>query len=150
MAKMKHMFAEHIKELDDSMAVEILDSNRTIFVAPLNESAGEEPELTNCRNTKDVFEKFKPMAEVEVKNDQGESESADLHFNQVKDFSVDSVIAQSKTLESIRNENLILKEFLKSVGSNATLRKALSDGTQRDQLLNGFKAALAALGGEEE
>ena len=31
----------------------------------------------------------------------------------------------------------------------ADIFKALSDPGQRDQLLNGFKAALAALGGEE-
>jgi predicted component of type VI protein secretion system len=150
MAKMKHMFADHIKEIDDSMAVEILDSNRTIFVAKLNEEAGDDPELTNCRTIQDVFAKYRPKVEAEVKNDQGESESADLSFNTIKDFSVDSVIGQSKTLESMRNERLILSEFLKAVGSNATLRKALSDPAQRQQLLGGFKAALTALGGAEE
>lgn len=150
MAKMKHMFAEHIKEIDNSMAVEILDSNRTIFVAKLNEEAGEDPELVNCRTVQDVFAKYQPKVEAEVKNDQGEPETTEFRFNNIKDFGVDSVISQSKTLESIRNERLILSEFLKAVGSNATLRKALSDPAQREQLLGGFKAALTALGGEEE
>lgn len=149
MAKMKHMFADHIKEIDPSMAVEVLDSNRTIFVAPLNENAGVEPTLTQCRSTADAFKTYQPRVEAEVKNDQGESESAEFRFNAVKDFSVDSVVAQSGTLEKIKNEKVILAEFLKSVKSNATLRKALSDPKQREQLLNGFKATLAALGGEE-
>ena len=149
MAKMRHMFADHIKELDDSMAVEILDSNRTIFVAKLNDNAGMDPELTNCRTIQDVFQTYQPRVEAEVRNDQGESESAEFDFKAIKDFSVDSIISQSSALEGQRNERLILSEFLKAVGKNATLRKALSDPAQRDQLLTGFKAALAALGGEE-
>ena len=147
---MKHMFADHIKEIDNSMAVEILDSNRTLFVAALNGNAGADPELTNCRGIKDVFETYQPTVEAEVKNDKGEPTSVDLRFNAIKDFSVDSVIEQSPALESQKNEKLILSEFLKSVGSNATLRKALSDPTQREQLLSGFKAALTALGGPDE
>jgi predicted component of type VI protein secretion system len=143
------MFADHIKEIDDSMAVEILDSNRTIFVAKLNDNAGMDPELTNCRSIQDVFNTYHPRVEAEVQNDQGETESSEFDFKAIKDFSVDSVIAQSSTLQSQRNERLILAEFLKAVGKNATLRKALSDPGQRGQLLNGFKAALAALGGEE-
>jgi len=150
MAKLKHMFADHIKEIDNSMAVEILDSNRTLFVAAMNEQAGDEPELKNCRSVQDVFQTYQPTVEAEVKNDQGEPTTVDFKFNAIKDFSVDSVIGQSADLEGQRNEGLILKEFLKSVGSNATLRKALSDPAQRDQLLNGFKAALNALGGDEE
>lgn len=150
MAKLKHMFADHIKEIDNSMAVEILDSNRTLFVAAMNEQAGDEPELKNCRSVADVFQTYQPTVEAEVKNDQGEPSTVDFKFNAIKDFSVDSVIGQSADLEGQRNEGLILKEFLKSVGSNATLRKALSDPAQRDQLLNGFKAALNALGGDEE
>ena len=148
MAKMKHMFAEHIKELDNSMAVEILDSNRTVFVAKLNEEAGDEPELKNCRNTADVFATYRPKLETTVQNDAGESQDANFEFNAIKDFSVDSVIAQCDALERQKNEKLMLAEFLKAVGANATLRKALSDETQRGQLLNGFKAALSALGGE--
>ena len=149
MAKMKHMFADHIKEIDDSMAVEILDSNRTIFVAPLNENAGEEPVLTQCKSTVEVFKTYEPGVEIEVKNDQGESETDDILFNAIKDFSVDSVISQSPTLEGQRNEQLILADFLKLLKSNATLRKALSDPAQRDQLLGGLKTALNALGGEQ-
>jgi predicted component of type VI protein secretion system len=149
MAKLNHMFADHIKEIDDSMAVEILDSNRTIFISALNTSAGDEAELTNCRNTKDVFDKFQPNVEAEVRNEHGESDSVDLKFGAIKDFAVDSVIAQSPTLEKQKNETVVLAEFMKSVGKNATLRKALSDSTQRQQLLDGFKAALDALGGED-
>ncbi len=148
MAKMKHMFADHIKEIDQSMAVEILDSNRTIFTAKLNEQAGDEPELKNCRTVEEVFASYRPKVETSVQNDQGESEDCNLEFNAIKDFSVDSVIAQCDALERQRNEKLMLAEFLKSVGANATLRKALSDPTQRQQLLNGFKTALDALGGE--
>ena len=149
MAKMKHMFADHIKEIDDSMAVEILDSNRTIFVAPLNENSGEEPSLTQCKSTAQVFTTYEPGVEIEVKNDQGESETDAIRFNAIKDFSVESVISQSSTLEGQRNEQLILADFLKLLKSNATLRKALSDPAQRDQLLGGLKTALNALGGEQ-
>ncbi|MCL1592761.1 MAG: type VI secretion system contractile sheath small subunit [Actinomycetia bacterium] len=130
------------------MAVEILDSNRTIFVAPLNENAGEEPVLTQCKSTAQVFATYEPGVEIEVKNDQGESETDAIRFNAIKDFSVDSVISQSPTLEGQRNEQLILADFLKLLKSNATLRKALSDPAQRDQLLGGLKTALNALGGE--
>ncbi len=148
MAKLKHMFADHIKEIDQSMAVEILDSNRTVFVAPLNENAGAEPTLTQCKSIVDVFGTYQPRVEAEVKNDQGETESSEFRFNAIKDFSVDSVVAQSERLTAVKNEKLILAEFLKAMKTNATLRKALSDPKQREQLLNGFKATLSALGGE--
>lgn len=147
MAKMKHMFADHIKEIDNSMSVEILDSNRTIIAAKLNDQAGDEPELVNCRSMPEVFATYRPRLETQVKNDQGETEDCNLDFKAIKDFSVDSVIAQCETLERQRNEKLMLAEFLKAVGANATLRKALDDPKQRTQLLNGFKTALNALGG---
>lgn len=150
MAKLKHFGADHVKEIDDSMSVEILDSNRTIFVAPLNEGAGEEPDLTRCQSMTEVFQTFRPSVEIEARNDQGESEMTSIRFGAVKDFAPDAVIAQSPTLEAQKNEKLILAEFLKNLKSNATLRKTLADPEQRDQLLAGLKAALDALGGESE
>jgi len=150
MAKLKHFGADHVKEIDASMTVEILDSNRTIYVAPLNEAAGEEPELTRCRSMPEVFQTFKPAAEIEVRNDQGESEMTNIRFGAVKDFSPESVIAQSPTLEAQQNEKLVLAEFLKNLKSNATLRKTLADPEQREQFLNGLKAAFDALGGAPE
>jgi hypothetical protein len=150
MAKLKHFGADHIKEIDDSMAVEILDSNRTIYVAPLNEEAGEDPELTRCRSMSEVFQTYKPAAEIEVHNDQGETEMTTIRFGAVKDFAPESVIAQCPTLEAQQNEKLVLAEFLKNLKSNATLRKALADPQQREQLLGGLKAALDALGGASE
>jgi hypothetical protein len=149
MAKMKHFGADHVKEIDDSMSVEILDSNRTIFVAPLNEAAGEEPELTRCRSMPEVFQTFRPSVEIEVRNDQGETEMTNIRFGAVKDFAPEAVIAQSPTLESQKNEKLILAEFLKNLKANATLRKTLADPEQREQLLTGLRAALDALGGAE-
>jgi len=150
MAKLKHFGADHVKEIDASMTVEILDSNRTIYVAPLNEAAGEEPELTRCRSMPEVFQTFKPAAEIEVRNDQGESAMTNIRFGAVKDFSPESVISQSPTLEAQQNEKLVLAEFLKNLKSNATLRKTLADPEQREQFLNGLKAAFDALGGASE
>lgn len=150
MAKLKHFGADHVKEIDASMTVEILDSNRTIYVAPLNEAAGEEPELTRCRSMPEVFQTFKPAAEIEVRNDQGESTMTNIRFGAVKDFSPESVISQSPTLEAQQNEKLVLAEFLKNLKSNATLRKTLADPEQREQFLNGLKAAFDALGGASE
>ena len=149
MGKQSIIGANELKETDLSKSIEQLRYNRSMLVMPLNENAGQEPELTQCQTIKEVFERFKPEAEVTVRNEAGETEESKLEFRDIKDFTPESVIRMTPTLRNMKTEVAILQDLVKQVRGNATLRKALGKPEERDKLLAGLKVALEAMGQQE-
>lgn len=149
MGKQSIIGANELKDTDLSKSIEQLRSNRSILVMPLNENAGQEPELTQCQTIKEVFERYRPEAEITVRNEAGEAEESKLQFRDIKDFSPESVIRMTPTLRSMKTEVAILQDLIKQVRQNATLRKALGKPEEREKLLAGLKVAIEAMGQQE-
>jgi predicted component of type VI protein secretion system len=142
--------ANQEKDTDLSKTIEMLRSNRTIMVMPLNENAGVDPELNQCQTIKDLFQAYKPEAEVSVRTEDGETEESRLQFKEIKDFSPDSVIRMTPQLQEMKTEIAVLQDLVKQVKQNATLRKALGKPEERKKLLEGLRVALDAIGQPEE
>ena len=148
MPKQKFIGAQHEREADLTMGVEILDTNKTLFVAAMNDQAGENPEPIQCRTMSEVFDTFKPKAEISVESEDGATSDAEIKFNRVGDFLPESVIEQSPALRAQHTELLLLKDLMNQLRNNKSLRKAV-DSPDRDVLIKGIQAARAAIGVKE-
>jgi len=146
--KQKFIGAQHEREADLTMGVEILDTNKTLFVAAMNEQAGENPEPIQCRTMSEVFETFKPKVEISVEDEEGANSDAEIKFNRVADFLPESVIDQSPQLKAQHTELLLLKDLMNQLRNNKSLRKAV-DSPDREVLIKGIQAARAAIGIKE-
>ncbi len=130
------------------MGVEILDTNKTLFVAPLNEEAGENPQPVQCKTMSEVFTNFRPKVDISVEGEDGATSEAEVRFNRIMDFLPESVIAQSPALKAMHTELLLLKDLMNQLRNNKSLRKAV-DSPDREILVKGIQAARAAIGAQE-
>ena len=145
----KFIGAEHVREKDLTLGVEVLDTNKTLFVAPLNGEAGDDTKPVECRTMGDVFTQFRPGVEVSVTGEDGTPVQDEILFEQVSDFLPESVIAQSPTLKSLHTEMLLLKDMLFQLRNNQTLRRAVDTPAEREVLVKGLRAARTAIGVKE-
>jgi predicted component of type VI protein secretion system len=145
--KQKFIGAEHVREVDLTMGVEILDTNKTLFVAAMNDQAGDNPQPIQCKTMSEVFNTFRPQAEISVETEDGSTADADIKFNRVSDFLPENVIAQSAALKAMNTELLLLKDLMNQLRNNKSLRKAV-DSPDREVLIKGIQAARAAIGAQ--
>jgi hypothetical protein len=61
-----HIGTTEYKEKSDSIPVDLLPSNKMVYLTKLNSREETEPELTRCKNLKEVFATFRPTQEVTV------------------------------------------------------------------------------------
>jgi predicted component of type VI protein secretion system len=146
--KQKFIGAQHEREEDLTMGVEILDTNKTLFVAPMNDQAGDNPEPIQCRTMSEVFTTFRPKAEISVEAEDGGMSDSEIKFDRVADFLPQNVIDQSPALKALHTELLLLKDLMNQLRNNKNLRKAV-DSPDREVLIKGIQAARAAIGVKE-
>ena len=149
MPRKKFIGAEHVREADLTMGVEILKTDKTLFVAPMNDQAGDNAVPVQCKTMSDVFAQFRPQADISVEGEEGSASDAALRFERMTDFLPESVIAQSPTLKAMQAELAALKDLMNQLRNNKTLRKAVDSPEERPILLKGIRAARAALGVKE-
>jgi len=146
--KQKFIGAQHEREEDLTMGVEILDTNKTLFVAAMNDQAGDNPQPVQCRTMAEVFENFRPKVDITVEDEEGGNAESEITFGRVADFLPESVIAQSPQLKAMHTELLLLKDLMNQLRNNKSLRKAV-DSPEREVLIKGIQAARAAIGAKE-
>jgi hypothetical protein len=145
----KHIGGEHVRENDMTMPVEILGTDKTLFVAAMSEAAGENLDPIPCKTMSEVFQNFRPNVDISVEAEDGSIASSNLRFERVADFQPEAVIAQTPSLKALHQEMLVIKDLLNQLKSNKVLVRAVDSSDDRAAMLNGFKAAGAALGVKE-
>ncbi len=145
MAKERFIGAQHQRENDLTMGVEILDTNKTLFVAAMNENAGENPQPVECKTMADVFNTFRPKVEISVESPDGSTSDQEIKFERMADYTPDAVIAQSPALKAMQTELLLLKDLMNQLRNNRSLLKAV-DSPDKEALVKGIQAARAAIG----
>lgn len=124
-------------KLDASEAIADIANNKTLLVQKLTMNDAVKPEAVyDLKNVEEVFEHFKPQCNVDFQTEQGTTKSEELHFSNLGDFGVKSVIDQSAFLTNLNTEveqyNKIAKQFksnkvLKSLVENPEGKQAVKD-----------------------
>ena len=134
MAKFMLGATERIKK-DDSIPVELLPSNKLLYLAKLNNDEDADVTPTKCTNLKEVFEKFRPSFSAELESADGEPVNADFTIKGMKDFTSKELIEQNDYLQKAYYSKEIMNDLEKQLKKNNALKKALEDKEVKDALL---------------
>jgi predicted component of type VI protein secretion system len=134
MAKFVLGATEKVKR-DDSLTVELLPSNKTLYVAKLNSEEDADVTPTRCNNMKEVFEKYRPNFSVEMESPEGEQVNADFDIRAMKDFTSKELIEKNEFLQQLYYGKEILNDLEKQLKKNNPLKKTLEDKEKKEALL---------------
>ncbi|HUV31427.1 MAG TPA: type VI secretion system contractile sheath small subunit [Acidobacteriota bacterium] len=134
MAKFILGATERIKR-DDSIPVELLPSNKTLYAAKLNNDENADVTPMRCNNMKEVFEKYRPNFSVELESAEGEPVNADFEIKAMKDFSSKELIEKNDYLQKTYYSKEIMADLDKQLKKNAALKKILADKEKKEALL---------------
>jgi len=124
---------------DDSIPVELLPSNKLLYIAKLNNDEDAEADPVRCSNLKEVFEKFRPSFECELESTEGEPVNANFEIKQMKDFKSKELIENNDYLSETYYSKEILADLDKQLKKNNTLKKTLSDEEKKDALIKAMR-----------
>jgi predicted component of type VI protein secretion system len=136
-----HIGTTEYKEKSDSIPVDLLPSNKMVYLTKLNSREETEPEMTRCKNLKEVFATFRPTSEVTVQKQDGSEESVELEFNAMKDFGSMEIIQKNEYLQSKYNEVEILRNLKNLLDKpNSKLKKDLSSPEKKAEFIRVLKS----------
>jgi len=138
MAKFMLGATERIKK-DDSIPVELLPSNKLLYLAKLNNDEDADVTPAKCTNLKEVFEKFHPSFSTELESAEGEPVNADFTIKAMKDFTPKELIEKNDFLQKTYYSKEMMTDLDKQLKKNNALKKTLSDKDKKEALL---KAAM--------
>ncbi len=134
--------------LDVEVGEAILEfpQNRSLMVEKLTNEDPTRPEIVKGLKTMDdVFEQFKPKKEVEFQDMEGAPKKEMLNFNNVGDFGMKGITAQSSFLQGLETQKDEYRKIIKQLKSNKPLRNAISDVETKQALLSAIHALLKEL-----
>lgn len=124
-------------------AIKDLQENRTMIVQKLTQSPASKPVVVeNLKNIGEVFEHYKPSAEVTFKDKDGGSVSEELKFRALPDFSLDGLTEQSAFLKDLKTQSDEYQLMIRELKNNNKLKKVLADGGGKTALLKAIVAIL--------
>lgn len=138
MAKFILGATERVKK-DDSIPVELLPSNKLLYVAKLNNEEDPDPAPVRCNNLKEVFEKFRPSFSTELESTEGEPVNADFDIKAMKDFTSKELIENNDYLQTTYYSKEMISDLDKQLKKNNALKKTLADKEKKEALLKAAK-----------
>ena len=134
MAKFILGATERIKK-DDSIPVELLPSNKMLYVTRLNQEEDADVTPTRCSNLKEVFEKFRPGFSAELESAEGEPVNAEFDVKGMKDFTSKELIEKNEFLQKTYYSKEMMADLDKQLKKNNPLKKTLADKEKKEALL---------------
>lgn len=131
--------AREREKKDESIPVELLPSNKLLYIAKLNNDEDAEPDPVRCNNLKEVFEKFRPSFECELESTEGEPVNANFQIKKMKDFTSKELIENNEQLSETYYSKEILADLDKQLKKNNALKKTLSDKDKKEALIKAMK-----------
>jgi predicted component of type VI protein secretion system len=120
---------------DDSVPVELLPSNKLLYVAKLNNDEDADVTPVKCQNAKEVFDKFRPSFSAELEDPEGQQVNADFTIRAMKDFTSKELIENNDQLRETYYSKEMLGDLDKQLKKNIALKKTLADKEQKEALL---------------
>ncbi len=120
---------------DESIPVELLPSNKLLYVARLNSDEGADVTPTRCNNLKEVFEKYRPSFSAELESTQGEPVNAHFEIKAMKDFTSKELIEKNDFLQKTYYRKEMMDDLDKQLKKNNPLKKTLQDKEKKEALM---------------
>lgn len=126
--------------------IEALPPSRTLYVSAFN-NRPQKDKVTGLETMDAVFEHFKPEVDAEFEDENGATVSETIAFTQMKDFSPEGMLEQSKFLKEVSEKEYNYDRFYKNLKNNRQLQKALADPETRNAYLNALNTMITELKG---
>jgi predicted component of type VI protein secretion system len=133
-------------KVDASEAIAAIPENRTLIVEQLTSEEPVNPEVVEgLTNIDQVFGHYKPQVNAEFENAEGQPVKETFRFNNVGDFSVKNMTAQSPFLNGLNTEKDFWENLQKQLRSNKVLQRALENPESRQAFLDSLQGILDEL-----
>lgn len=130
-----HRIGANIYEKDAPQGVKLVPDNKTLIVLPFNDEHDEEINPARLKSMKEIFGHYKPSREMVFESVDNESEEVNLRFNSLKDFTKDGIVAQSKTLQELEEQEVIYSKFSDVLQNNEILKNVLANAESKKEFL---------------
>lgn len=115
-------------KLDAGEAIQEIPQNKTLLIEKLTYDAPIKPDIVKGLTTiEKVFQHYKPQIEVDFETSDGTSQKETLQFQNLGDFGIKGITAQSEFLKSLTTEKEQHNKIIKQLKTNKILKAALTD-----------------------
>src|SRR5207244_96984 len=95
------------------------------------------PEIVEgLTNIEQVFEHFKPKVDIDFETEEGTMRKETLGFQNLGDFGVKGITAQSDFLEELTMKKEQYQKIIRQLKTNKMLKQALADKQNKASLIN--------------
>lgn len=113
-----------------------IPQNRTLFATKLTNEPVARPEMVyDLKTVEEVFEYYRPEAEVEFKSSDGGFVNETLQFRNLGDFGKRGVVSQSNFLQDLDSRATDYLQIMRHLKANKILRAALEKPEAKAALL---------------
>ncbi len=130
-----HRIGADVKEQEAAQGVKLVPDNKTLIAMPFNDEHDDEVNPTRLKSMKEIFGHYKPNREVVLKKANDESVEKVLHFNNLKDFTKDGIIAQSPVLQELEEQEKVYAKLGDVLQNNDTLKTVLNNEEDKKEFL---------------
>jgi len=123
-------------------AISNISSNKTLLVQKLTNKPTKLEPVKGLKTIDDVFEHFKPNAEVEFEDENGALKKEELKFNSLLDFRRDGLINQSDLLKKLQIQQDACNAIIKRLKTNKILKTALQNPEAKKSFLQALQATI--------
>ena len=123
-------------------AISNISSNKTLLVQKLTNKPTKLEPVKGLKTIDDVFEHFKPNAEVEFEDENGARKKEELKFNSLLDFRRDGLINQSDLLKKLQIQQDACNGIIKRLKTNKILKTALQNPEAKKSFLQALQATI--------
>lgn len=128
---------------DASEGVGEISQNRTLMVEKLTAEAPVRPEvIEGLKTVEEVFQHFKPDAEVEFSKEDGSTVSEKLRFQNLGDFGTKGITAQSGFLQDLNMQKDQSLKMVKQLKTNKLLKAVIEDKDAKQAYINALNALI--------
>jgi len=133
-------------KLDAFEAFQDIQSNRTLVAQKLTNKTAVKPEVVHGLTTvEEVFAHYKPNVEMSFESEEGLMSKETLTFNNLGDFGVKGITAQSSFLSDLNTKQDQYQKIIKQLKTNKLLKAALATPEGKENLMGALQALLAEI-----
>jgi hypothetical protein len=132
--------------LDANEAIQEISQNRTLLIEKLTSDPPVKPEIiTGLKTVDDVFDYFKPEAEVEFEDQEGGNIKETLKFNTLADFGLKGITKQSSFLSDLTIQKEQYFKLIKVLKNSKVLKSVLANPETKQALINAIHGLVQEL-----
>ena len=127
-------------------AFQEIPSNKVLMAEKLTDTPPVKPEIVDgLTNVDAVFAHFKPKIDMTFESEQGTMVRETLTFQNLGDFGVKGITAQSQFLGDLNSRQEQYQKIIKQLKTNKLLKGAISEESGRASLVAALEALLDEL-----